>query len=122
LSEPSLVVIFCNSQSRWLGRLFPAGLQHVFVMHHDPRRRVAVVLNPRLGAFDVQVEDYEFIPAVSEESTAVVFQRRAALLSAFCPGLTCVSATKRLLGVWWPFVLTPAQLKRKLLLEGGEAG
>ena len=40
-----------------------------------------------------------------------------------CPrsAMTCVSVIKQALGVWWPFIVTPRQLHRKLLAVGASS-
>ena len=40
-----------------------------------------------------------------------------------CPraSLTCVSVAKAIMGVWWPLIITPRQLHRKLLALGASS-
>lgn len=111
----------------WPTRRLPSGLQHCFAacfigVDELDREACWLLVDPRHGWLNVVVVGDEVIEgywrAAREGGGLWRVQPSTALLSPFAIGLSCVQVVKRILGVWWPLALTPAQLRRRLIEDG----
>ena len=112
-------VVFCDAPHVWWLKPLARGFRHCFVVQRHAKH--FVTLDPLFGQLEIMIHPatrgFDLIQTLKDHGLTIVpFERNqkngSKSFSALC---TCVTITKRVLGIHAPFIQTPYGLYRTLM-------
>lgn len=115
-------VVFTDKTELPILKFLSRGFRHCFLILHTGKQWMQIEpLSTRMhvDVFDHLDEDFDIPAFVESRGDTIVPAKidRSAKKVSLISLLTCVSATKRILGIHNPFILTPKQLHKHLTKE-----